>query len=126
MVKYLCGERGVPVKNAPADEGAWTKELDGTPLALALTAGHEEIALYLLSLPRGEDSPPLNLDKPPCNQHKNNCMPLLTAAAIHGMARVVEVLLGLDADLLASDAVGHLAICRAVQKCHVDVANVLL
>jgi ankyrin repeat protein len=122
-VKYLCGERAVPVNNVPADEGAWTNDLpSGTPLGGALFRTREEVALYLLSLPRGEDSPPLEINKP-----IDGCSsPFLVVAAVKGMARVVEALLGLGADLLARDARGHLAVCRAVQNGHVDVVNVLL
>lgn len=50
-------------------------------------------------------------------------MPFLVVAAVRGMVRVVEALLGHGADLLARDARGHLAVCRAVHNSHVDVVN---
>jgi len=87
-------------------------------------AGKEEIALYLLSLPRREDSPPLNLDKRIGDVY--DFMPFLVVAAVRSMVRVVEALIGHGADLLARDTRGHLAVCRAVHNSHVDVVNVLL
>lgn len=82
-------------------------------------SGGEEMALYLPSLPRDEDSPPLNLDTRMGDEHDS--MPLLTVAVITGMVRVVEAIIGLGADLRARDARGHLAVCHAV-----NVVNVLL
>lgn len=39
---------------------------------------------------------------------------------------MVKLLLGHGADLLARDSEGHLAMCRAVRQCHVEVVNILL
>ena len=120
VVRYLCEERGVPVNYVPPDEVAWTKDLPyGTPLAAALARIREEVAFYLLSLPR-KDSPPLDVDR---SIGDHNRTPVLTAAAFTDMVRVARMLLGYGADLLARDREGHLAVCRAVQKCHVGVAK---
>lgn len=125
VVRYLCEEKGVPVNHVPLDEFAWTPNAQKvTPLAEALLAGGEEMALYLLSLPRDEESPPLNLDTRMSDEHDS--MPLLTVAVITGMVRVVEAIIGLGADLRARDARGHLAVCDAVTDSHVNVVNVLL
>jgi len=40
--------------------------------------------------------------------------------------RAVKAFLGLGVDLLAPDSRNHLAVCRAVRQCHVEVVNVLL
>lgn len=122
-VRYLCGERGVPVNFVPPDElGLLDANKMSTPLFLALHNGHEDIVVYLLSRPRGEDSPPLHLNQRygPLNA------PLLTLAAEAGKARVVEALLNHDVDLLARDEKGHLAVCRAAIHCHVRVMDILL
>lgn len=88
VVRYLCEERGVPVNYVPPDEEAWTKDLPyGTPLAAALARVREEVAFYLLSLPRGKDSPPLDLDR---SIGDHNRTPLLTAAAFTDMVRVAR------------------------------------
>jgi hypothetical protein len=52
--------------------------------------------------------------------------PLLTIAAEAGMLQVVKALLEHDVNLIAWDADGHLAVCRAVNRCLVAVVNVLL
>jgi len=124
VMKYLCGERRVPVNFVPMDE--FSDDFAGahfhTPLSRALHMRDEDMALYLLSLAREEDSTPLNLDMRVAYKD----FPLLTMAADLGMMRVVKALLALGADLLARDSEGHLPVCRAVRKCHVEVVNVLL
>lgn len=124
-VKYSCEERGVPVNFVSPDEASLSvseNERIQTPLMAALHKGQEEMVLYLLSLPRGEDCPPLNINT---RLEPEDCS-LLTVAAEEGMARLVEALLGKGADLLARDATAHLAVCLAVSKRHVEVVNVLM
>ena len=121
MVKYFCEERSVPVNFIPPDGLVIDPDAyDDTPLLAALAHGHEDMALYLLSLPRGDHSPPLALNA------RYNGYPLLTMAAKAGMLGVVKLLLGLGVDLLARYPQNHLAVCRAVRKCHIEVVNVLL
>ena len=52
--------------------------------------------------------------------------PLLTIAVEAGLPRVVKALFNLGLDLMGRDAERHLAVCRAVTGCHVEVVNVLL
>jgi hypothetical protein len=54
----------MPVNFVPPDalEAFPSNREESTPLWQALINGYEEIIVYLLSLPRGEDRPPLNLD----------------------------------------------------------------
>lgn len=124
VVKYFCEIRGVPVNFVPADE---VHEAFGThvptPLYVAILNGHEVLALYLLSLPRTEESAPLHLNgRPGCK----NSSPLLIVAAHKGLVRVAEALVALGIDLLARDARGQLAVCRAAFNCHVEMVNMLL
>ena len=123
VVRYFCEERGVPVNFVPPDDetadGPDTERL--TPLLAALHIGYEEVAVCLLSLPRAEDSPPLNLEGRSLGEDT-----MLALAAREGMVRVVEALLVLGVDLQARDADGHLAVCRAMECCHVEVVKVLL
>lgn len=115
----------MPVNFVPPDElllgppAAYdnTPLLADTPLLAAVSGKHEHMALCLLSLPRGDHSPPLNL---------NERYHLLTMAADAGMVRAVKALLALSVDLLARNSEGHLAVYRAVRTCQVEVADVLL
>jgi len=124
VVKYFCEERRVPVNFVTPDEllliGHVKDACNDTPLLAALSHEHEDVALYLLSMPRGDHSPPLNLNA----RYKDT--PMLTMAAEAGMLGVVKLVLGLGVDLLARDPQHHLAVCRAVRKCHVEVVDVLL
>ena len=118
-VMYICGGR-VAVHFVPPDE---TSESSGglglhTPLMMAFYHGHDDIVMRLLALPRGEDSPPLNV----CRRD----YPILTLAAERGKKRVVEALLNINVDLMTWDEEGHLAVCRAVTNCDVEVVNMLL
>jgi hypothetical protein len=127
VVAYFCEERGVPSNFVPPDEIAVVEFALSefsiiTPLLAALQYGHEDLALYLLSLPPGEGGRNLNLG----SRAGLAEYPLLTLAAKEGMVRVVEELLDLGVDLLARDAQGQLAVSRAVSMCHVEVVDVLL
>jgi ankyrin repeat protein len=123
VVRYFCEERGVPANFVPWDELAEGQETEfATPLLAAIQTGHEDIAMYLLLLPPGEDGRNLNLD----GQIGPRECPLLLLAAQAGLVRVVEALLALGVDLMARDSDGDLAVSLAVSMCHIEVVNVLL
>ena len=125
MLRYFCKERCVPVNFIPPDELLFEDPdaHNNTPLLVAVSQRQEDMVSYLLSLPRDENSPPLNLN---ARFVVDSSHPSLTMAAKLGLVRAVKAFWGLDVDLLARDLEGHLAVCRAVRACHVEVVNVFL
>lgn len=106
-----------------SDEIAEAPKFEGmTPLLPAIQYGHEDIAVYLLSLPPGPNARNLTLGI----RVGSGEYPLLTLAAHAGLVRVVEELLARSVDLLTRDAQGQVAVCRAVIMCYVGVVDVLL
>lgn len=82
----------MPVNFVSADELLIEKPdaCNRTPLVQALRHGHEDMVLDLLSLPREDNSPPLNFD----SRLEYEYYPLLPMAAEKGMLGVVKLLLG--------------------------------
>lgn len=120
---YLCEMRGVHVNAVQAGEGDWqvagfrniTSRM--TPLSSAIERSHEDLALYLLSLPDQE----LDL-----NRSLGEDASLLHICAKLGSTRVAKELVRRGADMDVKDSEHHTPLCTAAIRAHLPLVRYFL
>ena len=129
IVLYMCERCGVAVNALPAEEGGlWlvpgipaedmpNTNLMLTPLVGAISGGHEDLALYLLTLPDQE----LKLNRRLADGHS-----ILHLCAVRGMTRLLKELVQRGADMDSSDHSQHTPLCLAACNGYLRIVRFLL